>query len=90
MRQLELLSGLWPVLRPGGCLVYATCSIFRIENHDVVSAFCDKQGDATPDTELRGDNIHGLMRTELLGHQLLPGDGDADGFFFSVLCKDDG
>ena len=89
-RQLGLLRGLWPTLRPGGCLVYATCSIFRDENHAVVSAFCDDQPDARPDNELRGGNIHGLMRVEPLGHQLLPGDGDGDGFFFCVLCKDGG
>ncbi|MBM4195686.1 MAG: 16S rRNA (cytosine(967)-C(5))-methyltransferase RsmB [Gammaproteobacteria bacterium] len=39
IRQLELLGALWPLLAPGGCLLYATCSILREENDGVVSRF---------------------------------------------------
>ncbi|MEL6950689.1 MAG: 16S rRNA (cytosine(967)-C(5))-methyltransferase RsmB [Pseudomonadota bacterium] len=89
-RQSDLLQGLWPLLAPGGCLVYATCSIFRIENHNVVSAFCDKQAGVRGNNELRVGNINGVMRTESLGLQRLPGGDDGDGFFFSILHKDGG
>ncbi|MEO0614679.1 MAG: 16S rRNA (cytosine(967)-C(5))-methyltransferase RsmB [Pseudomonadota bacterium] len=89
-RQSNLLQGLWPLLAPGGCLVYATCSIFRIENHDVVSAFCDRQGGVRRNNELRVGNINGVMRTEPLGLQRLPGVDDGDGFFFSILHRDGG
>ncbi|MEL6448679.1 MAG: 16S rRNA (cytosine(967)-C(5))-methyltransferase RsmB [Pseudomonadota bacterium] len=89
-RQSDLLQGLWPLLAPGGCLVYATCSVFRIENHDVVSAFCDKQAGVRRNNELRIGNINGVMRTESLGLQRLPGGDDGDGFFFSILHKDGG
>src|SRR5690606_29889070 len=38
-RQRALLDALWPLLAPGGRLVYATCSVFRAENAAVVTAF---------------------------------------------------
>lgn len=39
-QQLAILQGLWPALKPGGRLLYVTCSILRAENDGVVSAFC--------------------------------------------------
>jgi 16S rRNA (cytosine967-C5)-methyltransferase len=46
--QRELLDTLWPLLRPGGRLVYATCSIFRAEGAGQVAAFLQRHGDARP------------------------------------------
>jgi 16S rRNA (cytosine967-C5)-methyltransferase len=38
-RQRAILDAVEPLVRPGGALVYATCSLFRAENEDVVAAF---------------------------------------------------
>jgi 16S rRNA (cytosine967-C5)-methyltransferase len=38
-RQTELLERLWPLLAPGGKLLFATCSVFRAEGEDVVSSW---------------------------------------------------
>ncbi len=40
------LDALWPCLARGGLLLYATCSVFRAENDDVVAAFCARHADA--------------------------------------------
>ncbi|WP_334134992.1 16S rRNA (cytosine(967)-C(5))-methyltransferase RsmB [Tepidimonas sp.] len=45
-QQQRLLRALWPLLRPGGCLLYATCSVFRAEGADVIAAFCAQHRDA--------------------------------------------
>ncbi|MBL0422612.1 16S rRNA (cytosine(967)-C(5))-methyltransferase RsmB [Ramlibacter sp. AW1] len=37
--QERLLTSMWPLLRPGGVLLYCTCSVFRIEGEQRVSAF---------------------------------------------------
>jgi 16S rRNA (cytosine967-C5)-methyltransferase len=37
--QLALLDGVAPLVRPGGVLVYAVCTIARAENEDVVARF---------------------------------------------------
>ena len=44
--QAELLDALWPLLAPGGRLVYATCSIFRAEGQAQLDAFLQRQPDA--------------------------------------------
>ncbi len=82
-RQRRLLEALWPLLRPGGRLLYATCSIFREENEQVVAAFvagrtdCD---DITPNTVQWGEG-------RPFGRQIFSGDQDMDGFYYALLEK---
>lgn len=38
-QQARLLSSLWPLLKPGGRLLYCTCSVFRCEGQDQIEAF---------------------------------------------------
>ncbi|MDQ6628874.1 MAG: 16S rRNA (cytosine(967)-C(5))-methyltransferase RsmB, partial [Pseudomonadota bacterium] len=44
--QARLLDALWPLLAPGGRLLYCTCSLFRAEGQDQIDAFLQRQGDA--------------------------------------------
>lgn len=45
--QRALLDTLWPLVRPGGRLVYATCSVFRAEGAGQISAFLQRHADAS-------------------------------------------
>ena len=80
--QSEILMSAWPMLKPGGELLYITCSIFRDENQNQVKTFLAKNADA------------GEIKIEVnwgeaceYGRQLLPGERDADGFYFCRLKK---
>jgi 16S rRNA (cytosine967-C5)-methyltransferase len=42
--QARLLDALWPLLKPGGRLLYATCSLFRCEGQTQIDAFLQRQG----------------------------------------------
>ncbi|MGZ8259534.1 MAG: 16S rRNA (cytosine(967)-C(5))-methyltransferase RsmB [Caldimonas sp.] len=44
--QARLLDALWPLLTPGGRLLYCTCSVFRSEGSAQIDAFLQRQGDA--------------------------------------------
>lgn len=44
--QRQLLDTLWPLLKPGGRLVYCTCSVFRAEGQEQVDAFLERHTDA--------------------------------------------
>ena len=81
--QFGLLEALWPCLKPGGRLLYTTCSLLRRENERVVSRFLAAAGDAktVPITADWGiECAH--------GKQLLPGGANGpDGFYFCLLRK---
>ena len=50
--QLRMLRTLWPMIRPGGELLYTTCSILAAENEDVIRAFLADQGNEATATKL--------------------------------------
>lgn len=80
--QLTILKNLWQTLKPGGRLVYATCSIMPAENTQVVAKFLSNTPDATEQTL---DVNWGIAQTH--GRQLLPSIEGHDGFFYAVLDK---
>ncbi len=45
--QNRLLDTLWQVVKPGGKLLYVTCSVFKAENEDVIAAFCERTRDVS-------------------------------------------
>ncbi|MEM9172720.1 MAG: 16S rRNA (cytosine(967)-C(5))-methyltransferase RsmB, partial [Pseudomonadota bacterium] len=87
-RQQQLLRALWPLVAEGGCLLFATCSIFRAENGAVVQEFTRDTANVRLDNQLRDGNISGVMRAEPYGLSMLPGTQEADGFFISRLWRE--
>ncbi|MDJ0747976.1 MAG: 16S rRNA (cytosine(967)-C(5))-methyltransferase RsmB [Woeseiaceae bacterium] len=85
--QARILRALWPLLTPGGRLLYVTCSVLAAENDNVVQAFLEANGDAVEDVVLPNNNIRDLMRRKACGYQVLPGTADLDGFFYACLVK---
>lgn len=86
-RQGEILAQLWPLLRVGGKLLYATCSVFRAEGEGVVDSFRRTHRDA-----IRRDLVWRFEGSEAPEpvDQLLPRSDpnrDHDGFFYAMLEK---
>ena len=81
-QQRRILSALWPLLAPGGRLIYITCSVLRAENEVIVGDLLAQQGDArvVPFTLPVG-------HAAKVGWQILPGDGDLDGMYYAMLEK---
>lgn len=82
-RQRALLEALWPLLAPGGRLLYATCSVFRAENAARASDFLARHADA------RALDLGepGWGRRAGPGRQLLPGEAAVDGFYYACLTR---
>lgn len=80
--QASILASIWPLLRPGGLMVYATCSVMKEENEQQIAKFISQVTDCTCDT---GEKSWGIDTG--YGWQLLPGQNNCDGFFYSVLIK---
>lgn len=80
--QQQLLKNLWLLLKPGGILLYATCSIMPKENTRVIEAFLARNKDASCD---QLDVNWGLAQP--CGRQLLPQLDGHDGFYYARLRK---
>lgn len=86
--QARLLDALWPTLKPGGRLLYCTCSVFKAEGQDQIDAFLQRQRDAgVPSHPPAPGHLLPLPDNgEALGTPALPG-AAPDGFFYSLLEK---
>jgi 16S rRNA (cytosine967-C5)-methyltransferase len=80
-RQRELLESLWRLLARDGKLLYATCSVFREENHEQIRWFLERHRDAR---RLTLPAPH--TNAQQLAGQILP-DERHDGFFYALLQK---
>ena len=80
--QHRLLQGLWPLLAPGGVLLYATCSVFPEENEEPLIRFLAVHAEAQL---VPLDAPWGRARTA--GRQILPGDDGMDGFFYALVRR---
>ncbi|MFE8031689.1 16S rRNA (cytosine(967)-C(5))-methyltransferase RsmB [Thiohalocapsa marina] len=86
--QRTLLDALWPLLLPGGRLLYATCSVLPDENAEQVRAFLARHADAR-ERPIRDDSV-GAGPADTPGRQLLPQLDGGDGFYYAVLEKTTG
>lgn len=81
--QHKILKKTWPLVKPGGILLYATCSVLPEENREQIILFLDENKDASllPITD----------DTKDIGWQILPGklpdESTMDGFYYAKLIK---
>jgi len=80
--QQAVLQALWPLLAPGGVLLYATCSVFKQENELQAEAFLQARRDAI-EWPIAAD--WGTARP--VGRQILPGQAAMDGFYYARIRK---
>ncbi len=84
LQQAMLLAALWPLVRPGGRLLYCTCSVFREEGSAQIDAFLAHNTDArllpSPGHLLpqSGAGARGVLENDL---------GEHDAFFYALLEK---
>jgi 16S rRNA (cytosine967-C5)-methyltransferase len=85
--QTRMLDALWPLLRPGGRLLFATCSVFKAEGVQQIDAFLQRQPAGTAHLDVSSPG-HLLPLPDNPGQQasaaVLP---SGDGFFYALLHK---
>ncbi|MEN8179833.1 MAG: 16S rRNA (cytosine(967)-C(5))-methyltransferase RsmB [Pseudomonadota bacterium] len=80
--QSRILDAIWPLLKPGGKMLYVTCSFLPEENEHQLSAFLQRE----PGTrELPISASWGEARK--VGRQIAPGMLNMDGFYYALLQK---
>ena len=83
-RQKRILADIWPTLRPGGVLVYSTCTFNREENEDCVAWIAEELG-ATPLTVEADEawGVTGALVGDMPVYRFLPGYTAGEGFFIN-------
>jgi len=82
-QQRKILDALWRLLKPGGRMLYSTCSIFKDENEVQIAKFLDRHPDGSEVT------LHEVSWGEPCPHgrQVLTGRDNMDGFYYALLTK---
>ena len=88
-QQTALVRSCFPLLAPGGRLVYSSCSVLRAENAAVVAAFLEGEPLAADVTESARLLLPGALPVQNAGPgcALASGAADADGFYYACLEK---
>ncbi len=89
-RQQRIIADIWPALKKGGTLVYATCSFSPQEDEDILDWISDEYGVAT--LPLANKKEWGITETQsaknkMYGYRFLPGKTKGEGFFAAALNK---
>lgn len=86
--QRQILAAVSDYVKPGGVLVYSTCTINSGENMENVNWFLKTHADYRKESfqELLTDELRGDVREDCL--QLLPGIHKSDGFFIAKFRKE--
>lgn len=79
--QARILDNLWNMLKPGGVLLYATCSILKAENEQQIQQFLAHHDNA----QALPIKLDWGIKTSV-GRQQIPG-GDFDGFYYAKILK---
>ena len=82
--QRKILENQASYVKPGGLLMYSTCTVLRRENEDVVASFLDSHGEFSLEPLPLPE---GLPRKETGMLTLIPGQYDTDGFFICRLRR---
>ncbi|MCR5402428.1 MAG: 16S rRNA (cytosine(967)-C(5))-methyltransferase RsmB [Butyrivibrio sp.] len=100
--QWKIIRASWDYVKPGGILMYSTCTVNRAENEDMIAHICEELPFEPVDfleklpERLRNEDGNNASEDEELslcltskkGYiQLLPGEFDTDGFFIAKLRR---
>lgn len=80
--QQEILQKSWSMLKPGGTLLYATCSVLPVENSQNIETFLALENTASITTLDLSTGVDTGF-----GTQLFPMANSHDGFFYALLTK---
>ena len=85
--QRQLLDSLWPLLKPGGIMLYATCSILKSENREQIDLFLQRHQDAKLGKTNPVEKLLTANNTSDQDWQIFPGELKMDGFYYAKLYK---
>ncbi|MBQ9576335.1 MAG: rRNA cytosine-C5-methyltransferase [Muribaculaceae bacterium] len=87
-RQREILADVWPALRPGGLLIYSTCTYNRQENEEMADFIVSELGAVSVEVPVEPSwNIHPAIGSGCHCYRFMPHRVDGEGLFMAVFRK---
>lgn len=87
-RQWEIVGNIWQALKPGGCLIYSTCTFNRNENEEMIERIIDEYGAESVEIPVDPQwGIAGGIATEAHCYRFMPGRLRGEGLFVAVVRK---
>ena len=88
-RQREILTDVWQALRPGGLLIYSTCTYNRQENEEMADFIVRELGATSLEVSIEPSwNIHPAIGSDCHCYRFMPHRVDGEGLFMAVFRKD--
>lgn len=89
-RQRRIVADVWEALKPGGILIYSTCTYNRKENEDNILWIKEEFGAKDLSVDVQSDwNINPSYNADIHAYHFFPHKIKGEGFFLAVLRKDD-
>lgn len=89
--QREIVSDIWNCLKPGGLLIYSTCTFNAHEDEENIAWICEELGAdpiALNDIDEAWNITGNLIGTDIPVYRFLPGKTRGEGIFLAVLRKE--
>jgi 16S rRNA C967 or C1407 C5-methylase (RsmB/RsmF family) len=90
LRQREILRDIWPSLKPGGILVYSTCTFNQMENEDTLNRLAELGGVDFPEVAMPFQGVSPSRERGVTGYRFWPHRVKGEGFFLAVVRKAEG
>ena len=88
-RQRGILSDAWNALRPGGLLIYSTCTYNRQENEEIADFIVNELGATSLEVPIEPSwNIHPAIGSDCHCYRFMPHRVDGEGLFMAAFRKD--
>ena len=88
-RQREILTDAWQALRPGGLLIYSTCTYNRQENEDMADFIVNELGATSLEIPIEPSwNIHPAIGSDCHCYRFMPHRVDGEGLFMAAFRKE--
>ncbi len=88
-RQREILNDVWQALRPGGLLIYSTCTYNRQENEEIAEFIVNELGAVSLEVPVEPSwKIHPAIGSDCYCYRFMPHRVDGEGLFMAVFRKE--
>lgn len=90
VRQKDILRDVWPALKPGGLLIYSTCTYNQTENENNALWIAQELGATFVEVEVQPEwGIAGSLHNEVSAYRFFPHKTKGEGLFVTILRKNE-